>query len=370
MTTIHPHIAKFRAISPKIRLSVVKNLFIFTVAIIQGETVNLNSLKNRVGKITEKSKTTANSHYMRLIRFLNAQSGTLLWLWTLQYSCFLLGVAYSHRLLYLDATAWKIGVFNLHILVLSCDFKGVAIPVYFQVYPHKGVLSEKERANFMRHACQHCSLKDCILIADREFIGKEWLSAIDELRLKFVIRVRQGMYKKSLIGNRNYEQLKNRARKKGKASCLVCQQGGHFKLWVIKKLDTHSKEEFLYVLTNELKKRQIPDLYRLRWKIELLFKHFKTSGYNLEDMRIQKVEKIRLLFSMVTLAYIVSVVAAAKEREVKPMTKKVYADGRKFDKESHFKQGFSIVVVAFTSLASFLDFIQVLVNLNLNPNSA
>ena len=69
----------------------------------------------------------------------------------------------------MDGTEWKIGRFELHVLVLAAQVKGVAIPVYFKVYEHKGVLSEQERINFIRKAFTLIELEGKLLIADREF---------------------------------------------------------------------------------------------------------------------------------------------------------------------------------------------------------
>lgn len=42
-------------------------------------------------------------------------------------------------IIFLDGTEWKIGSFELHVLVIAAQVKGIAIPVYFKVYGHKGV---------------------------------------------------------------------------------------------------------------------------------------------------------------------------------------------------------------------------------------
>jgi hypothetical protein len=52
---------------------------------------------------------------------------------------------------------------------LAAQVKGVAIPVYFKVYEHKGVLSENERINFIRKAFSLMDLKEKLLIADSIF---------------------------------------------------------------------------------------------------------------------------------------------------------------------------------------------------------
>jgi hypothetical protein len=355
-----PHIAKFREHYTDIGRSVVKNLFVFIACLIQGKTVNLYNLRDEVGKITEKYKTTSGGHYKRLSRFLQANSTSKLWHYVLKYGISLLKK--NIRVCYLDATEWEIGNFQLHILTLAIDYQGVAIPIYFQVYEHKGVLSEKERIKFLQIACTYFPLQKIILIADREFIGKEWFEEMHKLQICFICRVRRGMFKNQLIAGRSYEKLQARARKKKRASILVNSGLNQYRLWLVHKQDTSTNEEFIYIITNVLDKQQIPNLYRMRWKIELLFKHLKTNGYRLEDLRIKDLNKIRLIFAMLSLTYILAILAALNERKNKPMKQKKYKDQRYFDMESVFKQGQSLLKQRFISLKGFLCLVQFLEN--------
>lgn len=355
---MHPHIPKFSGQYGNYRLSVVQNLFIFIGCIIQGKTTNLYELRNEVGKITEKYKTDTDSHYKRLTRFMLLNSFGNLWYYLLCYGLDLLNLQLS--VCYLDGTEWYIGSFKLHILVLAVDYQGVAIPVYFQCYNHKGVLSEYERIKFLENARKCCPLKDANIIADREFIGNEWFCYFVRLELFFICRIRQNMYKNNLTGNLSYNQLQKRAFKKGQASGLVQVEGQLFRLWIIKKIETDSKEPLIYILTNILTKRNAPNLYKLRWKIECLFKHLKTNGYNLEALRMTNLCKIRLMFSMVVLAYIMSILMALDERKEKTVKKKTYKDGRIFDAISVFKQGQALIKQRFVTLSRFLDLVQFL----------
>ena len=353
-----PHIPKFSVQYGNYRLSAVQNLFIFVGCIIQGKTTNLYELRNEVGKITEKCNTETESHYKRLTRFVLLNSFGNLWYCILSYGLDLLNLKLS--VCYLDGTEWYIGSFKLHILVLAVDYHGIAIPVYFQCYSHKGVLSEYERIKFLEDARKCCPLKDANIIADREFIGNGWFCYFERLGLFFTCRIRQNMYKNNLVGNLSYAQLQKRALKKGQASGLIQVQGQLFRLWIIKKIETDSKEPLIYVLTNVLTKRNAPNLYKLRWKIENLFKHLKTNGYNLEALRMTNLCKIRLMFSMVVLAYIMSILTALDERKQKPSKKKTYQDGRTFDVISVFKQGQSLIKQRFITLSQFLGLVQFL----------
>lgn len=64
------------------------------------------------------------------------------------------------------------------------------------------------------------------------------------------------------------------------------------------------------------------------------------------------------MFSMVVLAYILSILTALDERKEKTVKKKTYKDGRTFDVISVFKQGQSLIKQRFITLNRFLDLIQ------------
>ncbi len=148
---MHPHIDKFTGYYGNYSRGCVQNLFIFVGCIIQGKPINLYNLRDEVGKLTEKYKSKAESHHKRLTRFLVWYSTRSLRTNVLQFGLELLNKN-AWTLSYLDATEWSIGKFNLHILVLSIDYQGTPIPVYFQVYSHKGVWSEKKRIEFLGQA--------------------------------------------------------------------------------------------------------------------------------------------------------------------------------------------------------------------------
>ncbi len=59
-------------------------------------------------------------------------------------------------------------------------------------------------------------------------------------------------------------------------------------------------------------------LYRLRWKTEIHFKHLKTNRYNLEDLRMADLYKIRFVGS-----YILAILTALDERKEQSMNKSI-----------------------------------------------
>ena len=79
--------------------------------------------------------------------------------------------------------------------------------------------------------------------------------------------------------------------------------------------------------------------------------------YNLEDLRMTDLNKIRLLISIIILAYIMAIITALEERK-KPTKKKTYKNSSSFDCISVFKQGQSLLKQSFISLIRFLDIMQ------------
>jgi hypothetical protein len=351
---MHPHSSKFSLLFPNFSPACRQNLFILFASLIQSKTVNLYDLKDEVGRISEKYKTKSESHYKRITRFFLQYAKTNLWECVLQYGISLL--FQDVKLAYLDATEWSIGKFKLHCLFLAVDYAGVAVPVYFKLYNHKGVLSEQERIDFLEKSQVFCSLNSLTLIADREFIGDKWFGCFGSLCLNFIIRIRKNQYKSNT--QKDYKLLEKQALKKGRVSTLVEIDGAKFRLWMIR--NKSADEPLIYILTNLLSKREAPDLYRLRWKIESLFKHLKTNGYNLEDLRMKDLEKIRLLMAVVILAFIVSVLTAIKERKKRKVSKKRYKNNICFDAISVFKQGQSLLKQAFVTLGQLLEIMQFL----------
>ena len=80
----------------------------------------------------------------------------------------------------MDRTNWKFGDFNINILMLGVTYKGIVFPLMFSLLPKRGNSNWEERKalveRFIRLFGSGCI--DC-LVADREFIGKDWISRLN-----------------------------------------------------------------------------------------------------------------------------------------------------------------------------------------------
>lgn len=95
----------------------------------------------------------------------------------------------------MDRTNWKFGEFNINILTLGITYKGVAFPLLFSLLNKRGNSNWEERKDIMERFIRLFG-HDCIdcLVADREFIGKEWIGWLNDNRIRYYIRIRQDIW--------------------------------------------------------------------------------------------------------------------------------------------------------------------------------
>lgn len=95
----------------------------------------------------------------------------------------------------MDRTNWKFGDFNINILMLGVTYKGIAFPLIFSLMPKRGNSKWTERKALVERFGRLFGY-DCVdcLVADREFIGKEWIGWLNSMRIRYYIRIRQNFW--------------------------------------------------------------------------------------------------------------------------------------------------------------------------------
>ncbi len=166
----------------------------FMLAIFVTRTVNLTDLATAIS-----GSSMVSSRRMRLRRFL--QSGFLtqeciaVLLWDL------FNFESSPVLLTLDRTNWQWGTSNINILKLAVVHKGIAVPLFWSFLPKKGNSNWQERIALMERCLKLFGRKRIGgLVADREFVGKEWLGYLIENAIPFDIRVKNNQLSTTKTG--------------------------------------------------------------------------------------------------------------------------------------------------------------------------
>lgn len=224
----------------------------------------------------------------------------------------------------MDRTNWKFGDFNINILMLGVTYKGIAFPLIFSLLDKRGNSNWEERKKLMERFIRLFG-EDCIdcLVADREFIGKEWIGWLNMMRIRYYIRIKQ-----------NFWVIKPSTGQKMRAWHLfnglkLGQEKFYYKLYLL-------KGEYVYLAGCRLKNSDgVPELqilicfnrpedgiasYKLRWQIETCFRAMKSSGFNIEDTHLRDMERISRLVAMVCIAMVWAyLVGDHKDINIKPI---------------------------------------------------
>lgn len=208
----------------------------------------------------------------------------------------------------MDRTNWKFGSTNINILVLGVVHEGVAFPLLFKMMDKFGNSNTQERKEILDKYDALFGFNTIeVLVADREFIGHDWLNYLNSNRIPYHIRIRE-----------NFDVIIPRNNHKVKASWLFNDlKMGQFKHYpkivfinkvacylsasVIKSNTGTTEFQFLISFNNPEKANEC---YKRRWQIETMFKSLKSSGFNLEDTHLKDAERIAKLVSIVFIAFV------------------------------------------------------------------
>lgn len=211
------------------------------------------------------------------------------------------------KFLALDRTNWKLGSRDINILVLAIVTRRFRVPLLFCLLPHQGNSDTGQRIALMRRylALFPATSIRCLL-ADREFIGAEWMDFLNENNIPFAIRLKIDMTVTLDNGHAwSLETLLQRTRaRQGKRICQARINGtaGSTREPVQIAAKRLKDGEWLIVATNRSDAKQALNDYRKRWGIECMFGDAKTRGLNLEDTHITNPEKLASLLVIVMLA--------------------------------------------------------------------
>jgi hypothetical protein len=148
------------------------------------------------------------------------------------------------------------------------------------------------------------------LVADREFTGSDFLKALDQREIPFVIRLKKDRRIGPPSGESSGEwslpvKMFARACQPEQSKHLPALRGLGGAESVECRIAAQRLEEdsFLILAGREVDPGSMLDLYRKRWEIETLFAALKSKGFGLEDTHMTGPDRIRKLLGMLALTY-------------------------------------------------------------------
>lgn len=275
----------------------VETLGMIVVGMVSARTVNLSHLAaERPGEVQ------LSSTYRRLQRFF--QHVQLEQDWAAPLVEKLCGLKASNKwYLALDRTQWQVGGKEVNYLVLAAVTRRFRVPLMWTMINGRGCSDTGQRIELMQRYLDLFGVESIrFLLADREFVGRDWMDFLSENKIPFAIRLRGDMRVTTEEGHDLTLDAHLRGRGRGRTLKGWLGAGkdlGHHRLsFAAKPLD---QGEWLVVATNG-KHRAALDAYRKRWAIECLFGDAKTRGFNIEDTRLTNPAKLDLLMGLVALA--------------------------------------------------------------------
>lgn len=290
------------------------------------------------------SDTLLDSRYKRLKRFFAWDKFDLesvfRWIYSLYVS--------NNQPIYLtlDRTNWYRGKSKINLLVLGIAHEGMAIPVCWQALDKAGNASAKEHIAILKKFMDLFNDANVVgVLADREFASQElfaWCNEQDK-PLPFYIRVKDnGLVRlakskgKKVTVKSLFNHLKPNER-------CVCEQKMQLYGQDVYLAGARSpRGELMVVATNQACQQAIA-IYLRRWEIETLFSCLKQRGFNFEQTRLTKRDRVEKLMALLAMACAWMHKIGEWRAEKKPIRFKCYANGLQRPQYSYFRYGLDFI---------------------------
>ena len=200
----------------------------------------------------------------------------------------------------LDRTHWRYGQTHQNLLCLGLLHKRVSIPVETCSLGKAGNSSTRERKQLLKKALSYLPIAQCCLLADREFISREWFQFLLRQRLDFVIRLRSNHWIKKTNGDHMHLEYSTRRQKKN--TTRIYENAllyGRVHLHIVCHRPAQGTR--LFLVTNRDDVHQAVTLYKQRWSIETAFGFLKSKGFDLETTRLMQPERMQRLMGVLSL---------------------------------------------------------------------
>ncbi len=221
----------------------------------------------------------------------------------------------------MDRTNWEHGTQPLNLRVLGVVLQGFTLPLVWEAIPHSGSSNTSTRERLVARLLKHLpAARWKVLVADREFLGRQWFEFLRRRRIKRCIRVKgsarvDGDRLDEVYAGLSAGQMVAMAEKEAIYGCRM------------QLVMARSPEGDLMCLATDLHVLDAVSTYKFRWSIECTFSSMKSRGFNLEQTGMTQKERLERLFGLVTLAWTWSLRVGVDGALTRPI--RVKSHGRK-----------------------------------------
>jgi hypothetical protein len=290
-------------------LSRIKCLSQMVLAIMMVKTINLVQVSTAF-----KGETQQLSNYKRINRFMCGFSFSFDSVAKFVASTFPFNDTWY---IAIDRTNWKFGKKDINVFVLSICHRGIGIPLIWKTLDKRANTNTADRIELLKRFINLFGAKKITtLLADREFIGKEWIQFLLKEKIPFTIRIKcnfnipdsRGKLKPAKTFFRNL--MPGNVRYLGQRKVLGCL------VYVIGEKLLNG--EYRIVVTDSKPEKAL-DRYNIRQEIETMFGCLKTRGFNFEDTHMTMPKRIDNLLAVMTIAFVWSYRAGDIFNDIKPI---------------------------------------------------
>jgi hypothetical protein len=248
------------------------------------------------------------------------------------------------RTLAIDRTNWQFGQTDINIFMLAVVHEGVAYPLMFTMLPKRGNSNSQERIDLLQRYVNLFGAESIeSLLADREFVGKDWIGWLNDNRIRYQIRIKENFWVDNpRKGSRAKAHWMFQGLKVGQSTHLdgihyIKGQVCYLSAGRVKGRDGTPE---LQVIVSFNRPDEAVESYRRRWQIETMFRGLKSAGFNIEDTHLTDLHRIGKMLLLVMIAFVWCYdVGEYVHRNIKEITVKTH--GRKA--KSIFRYGLDFI---------------------------
>ncbi|STZ01685.1 Transposase [Moraxella atlantae] len=229
--------------------------------------------------------------------------------------------------------------------MLGVVYKGIAIPLYWDMLDKRGNTNHLERAELIERFIKQFGKHNIdMILADREFVGERWFNWLTEHHIPFAIRIK----KNSKVVNHHGKlvQIKDLFR-----HVTAFETYRHGRILVVdgcavRVFAKRDKDHGLVIVaTNQLQTLDAMTIYAKRWEVENLFACLKGRGFNLEDTHLTKMDRVSKLVAVNALAFCWAYHVGIYHDKQRPLKRKLKSNGR--PQASLFALGLDLLIEGF-----------------------